>query len=190
MAKVWAGLGALAVMMVGHGGAIALPARPQGLEGNYLGVGLDSTNLDSGVRSLLRSPSGAGWVADQLTPRSSSAAPHANERQIQGRLDLTNSPLSIRGTVAIDDDVEAVLPMISYDLPMGVNANVYAGAGYLLVRPGEATMLGDRDGLVLNAGAETALNQRLILYGDLRYRPVTAVGEDPIRVQFGMGHRF
>jgi hypothetical protein len=178
-------------MVLGHGRAIALPYRPQGLEGSYLGVGLDSTNLDSGVRSLLRSPSAAGWVADQLTPRpNSSAAPQANERQVQGRLDLPNSPLSIRGTVVIDDDVEAVLPMLSYDLPMGVNANIYAGAGYLLVRPGEATVLGDRDGPVFNAGAETALNQRIILYGDLRYRPVTAVGEDPVRVQFGMGHRF
>ncbi|MGG6295909.1 hypothetical protein ACQ4M4_16085 [Leptolyngbya sp. AN02str] len=184
-------LGVVGVALLGN--PVLANPRSAGMEGSYLGVTLDGNNVDSGLRSLVRTNSAAGWLGDQLTPRSnaaSSSSPHANERQIQGRVDLQDSPVSIRGTVVIGNEVEAVLPTVTYDVPVGRAANVFAGAGYAIVRPGEQTLLGDRNGLVITAGAETAINRNIVIYGDVRYRPVNTPGEEPVRAQLGLGHRF
>lgn len=197
------------VTLVGSGLAIApflflaSPAQaqaanqPTGLTGSYLGASLDGNNLNDSLRNLVRTGNSAVWLVDQVvgrpkapsTPGSGNAA-DLPLTQLQGRIDLPNSQVSVRGTVVVGEQVESVTPVLSYDLPVGANTNVYAGAGYAIVQPGQQTPVGSRDGVVLTTGIETSLGRRVIVYGDMRYQPNTVVGTDAMQWQVGIGHRF
>jgi hypothetical protein len=115
---------------------------------------------------------------------------NAGQRNFQTRIDVEDLPISLRGEVVLGDEIEAVMPGVTYDLPVGNDANIYAGAGYVIVRPGAQTVLGDRDGVVFTTGVEASINQRVILYGNVRLHPTNVGEQDPIRLQFGLGHRF
>lgn len=198
----------IAVILTSSGLAIApllqsppaqaeLANQPAGLSGSYLGVTLDGDNLDESFRTLVRTGNSAVWLVDQVIsrPRTPSTPGSGNTADIlpthlQGRLDLPNSQISVRGTVVVGEQVESVTPVLSYDLPVGANTNVYAGAGYAIVQPGQPTPVGSRDGVVLTTGIETSINRRVIVYGDLRYQPNTMVGSDAVQWQVGIGHRF
>jgi len=160
-------------------------ADSPGMEGSYVGVTLEGQALGDSARSLVRGTGSGGWLVDQVFGRHPQA-----ERQFQGRVDLPDFPLSVRGTMVVGEDIRAVMPSLSYDVPLGNRANVFAGAGYAIVRDGEQTVVGDRDGLVLTAGAEAALNRSLVIYGDVRIRPDGAAQPENLRLQFGFGHRF
>lgn len=199
----------IAVMALGSGLAIAPllleatsaqaePANPpQGMSGSYLGVALDGENLDDGLRTLVRTGNSAVWLIDQVVgrPRTTATSGSGNAAglaptHLQGRIDLPNSQLSVRGTVVMGEQVESVTPVLSYDLPVGANTNVYAGAGYAIVQPGQQTPVGDRDGVVLTTGVETSVSRQVIVYGDMRYQPNAAVGSDAMQWHVGIGHRF
>ncbi|HEY9625493.1 MAG TPA: hypothetical protein V6C78_34555 [Crinalium sp.] len=174
-----------------------------GLEGSYFGVAVDANEANQGLQELLQSGDPNAWLLNQTLGQSASqsgtSSPAANtasqltSRQLQGRLDLPNSRISIRGAVDLGEQRRAVTPMFSYDFPVGDRANVYAGAGYTFVeKQGTAALGGDRNGLVLNAGAEAAVGQEFVIYGNVRFRPDTqrALDGSPLRVQVGIGHRF
>ncbi|BAY89000.1 MULTISPECIES: hypothetical protein [unclassified Tolypothrix] len=91
---------------------------------------------------------------------------------VTGRIDL--NPVSIRTTVtgACDSGLCAtlVVPTVTYDLGIGKNANIYAGIG------GSAVSISDGNssislgtGAVVQAGAEGAISQNVVLYGDGTY---------------------
>jgi len=171
--------------------AEAAIARPRGLEGSYLGATIDGRNIEDGVLTLLGVGSSEEWVYDQTTSGGEATANgEQGHRHFQTRIDVQELPISLRGAVVLGDEVEAVMPGVSYDLPIGNDANVYAGAGYVIVRPGSQTALGDRDGVVFTTGVEASINQRVILYGNVRLHPTNVGEQDPIRFQFGLGHRF
>lgn len=197
------------VTLVGSGLAIApflfstYPAQaqavnqPPGLTGSYLGVNLDGNNLNDSFRNLVRTGNSAVWLVDQVVgrPKAPTTPGGGNTAdlpltQLQGRIDLPNSQVSVRGTVVVGEQVESVTPVLSYDLPVSANTNVYAGAGYAIVQPGQQTPVGSRDGVVLTTGIETSLGRRVIVYGDMRYQPNTVVGTDAMQWQVGIGHRF
>lgn len=166
-------------------------ARPRGLEGNYLGATIDGRNVEDGVLTLLGVGSSEEWVYEQATSEEEATATgQAGHRHFQTRIDVRELPVSLRGAVVLGDEIEAVMPGVTYDLPVGNDANIYAGAGYAIVRPGAQTVLGDRDGLVLTTGVEASINERVILYGNIRLHPTNVGNQDPIRLQFGLGHRF
>lgn len=171
-------------------------AEPTGLSGSYIGVTLDTTeSMDENLRSLVKTGNSALWVVERVLGASSGSASTSPERtasdtQIQGRLDLPNSPVSLRGTVIVGNQIEAVMPVLSYDFAIGPTTNLYAGAGYVVVEPGQQTPLGDRDGMVLTTGMETAVNHRVIIYGDVRVRPQVEQNSNPMSVHIGIGHRF
>ncbi len=194
---------AIAPLLLQATSAQAEPANsPQGMSGSYLGVTLDGDNLDDGLRTLVRTGNSAVWLVDQVVGRPrTTAAPGGTAAglaptQLQGRIDLPNSQLSVRGTVVMGEQVESITPVLSYDLPVGGNTNVYAGAGYAIVQPGQLVQpgqqapVGDRDGVVLTTGVETSLSRQVIVYGDMRYQPNTAVGRDAMQWHVGIGHRF
>jgi len=189
---------AIAPLLLQSSPAQAQPAnQPAGLSGSYLGVTLDGDNLNDSFRTLVRTGNSALWLVDQVISRprnpSTPGTGNASDRpptHLQGRLDLPNSQLSVRGTVVMGEQVESVTPVLSYDLPVGANTNVYAGAGYAIVQPGQPTPVGSRDGVVLTTGIETSINRRVIVYGDMRYQPNTMVGSDAMQWQVGIGHRF
>ncbi|MBD1910333.1 MULTISPECIES: outer membrane beta-barrel protein [unclassified Leptolyngbya] len=163
--------------------------QTHGLEGSYLGATVDGSNMRESLGSLLGTGSSRAWVEDQVEGSRNSSG-HTGQRNLQTRIDVQGFPVSIRGAVVLGDDIEAVMPMLSYDVPVGSSANVYAGAGYALVQPGAQTVLGDRDGVVLSTGVEAAINRSVVVYGDVRYHPTSSQEMNPVRVQLGLGHRF
>ncbi|MBW4479977.1 MAG: hypothetical protein KME54_24840 [Tolypothrix brevis GSE-NOS-MK-07-07A] len=83
-------------------------------------------------------------------------------------------PVSIRATAtgACEGNLCATLfiPTVTYDFGISKNANIYAGIG------GSAVSISDGDssvslgtGAVLQAGAEGAISQNVVLYGDGTY---------------------
>ena len=176
-------------------------AQPEGLQGSYIGVTVDSSQTGTMLKSVLETDAWGGvpawspadlWKANITTGNLPGTAPTSGENQFQGRLDIPSSQVSARGTVFfVDKEVKAVMPMISYDLPITDGTNIYAGAGYALVKnPG--TPLGDRDGLVLSTGIEAGVGDGLVIYGDakLRLNRDRANPDSPVRVQVGAGYRF
>lgn len=174
-----------------------------GLSGSYAGVPVDvgtvlknangslnPTNLTSAIANQVLSSSG---ITPTFTPDAESKSANPVGAQFQGRYDLPNSPLSIRGSIYIGDSARAILPAVTYDLPVGGGTNVYAGAGVSLVNAGvgKVTPLGDRTGIVVTTGVESEVSKGIIVYGDAKWLPSNKVtGTPPLRYQLGVGYRF
>ena len=105
-------------------------------------------------------------------------------------MDLPDSNLSVRGSVYVNGESSAVLPTLTYDMSVRQGTNVYAGAGMALVNG--TTPIGDRNGLVLNAGAETEVMSGMVLFGDAKVGVNTDSmrGNSPMRLQVGVGRRW
>jgi len=184
------------LVVLGLGGLLTAPASAEpGLAGSYIGVVIDGENPGSSLNSLIATGSDVATIIEQVLNNRPDGTVNGVtvDRQLQGRLDVPNLPVSVRATAIVGEDVRAVLPTLSYDFPVGSNANLYAGAGYVFViTPGEATPLGDRNGVVLTAGAETSLGEDVVIYGDVRFRPDAQRQSETsqTRVQLGVGRRF
>lgn len=182
----------------------AVRAEP-GLNGSYLGVAVDGQDLGNRLPSLLQAVNQQNWVFDEAIRQfkasdSQSAQPAApatsNDAigsQFQGRLDLPNR-FSLRGSAFVSDGATAVIPSLTYDVPVSAGTNVYAGAGYAVVNTGTggSTPLGDQNGVVLTTGIEAAAGKNLVIFGDtkLNLNHDRASGSNPLRFQFGAGIRF
>ncbi|MEM9908319.1 MAG: hypothetical protein AAF921_25185 [Cyanobacteria bacterium P01_D01_bin.44] len=175
----WVGFSALVMLLSGP--AIA---QPEGLSGSYAG---SSLSVDEAVFGGLES-TGAPALSDALM---GTVLPPEAAQEYQGRLDIENSALSLRGALYVDQETRAVIPSITYDQPVMAGTNVYAGAGYAVVQSG-STPVGDQNGLVLSAGAETELLPGTVVYGDAKMGIGTdsATGNSPLRLQLGVGRRF
>jgi len=112
---------------------------------------------------------------------------------VQGRFDLPVAPVSVRGAALISDGGAALMPIVTYDLPVAPRTNLYIGGGYSFVTDeGSETPLGNRNAPVLTAGAETAVTRNIVIYGDAK------VGIDAfedssdaaVSLQLGAGYRF
>lgn len=112
---------------------------------------------------------------------------------IQGRFAIPNAPVSVRGSVLFTDKTSAIMPILSLDLPIAQNTNVYAGAGYSFVQNQNATTpLGNRDSVVLTTGIESEVVSNIVVYGDAKYG-ISAYQNSPasaLSFQLGLGYRF
>lgn len=123
--------------------------QPTGTDASYLGAGI-SVGVTNGGSPIYDDDSQFGG-------------------NVQGRFAIPNTPLSARGALLFGGDTVAVMPMISYDVPVTNNANVYLGAGYSFVGDnGESTPLGNKDAVVLTAGVESQIKRNIVLYGDAK----------------------
>lgn len=184
--RVWSKLILLSLGIV-NGAIYPALANPAGLTGSYAGaaVSLEQVMAGGGEANLPQALWGAALmpqVTDEGIPAS---------QQYQGRLDLQNSPLSVRGSLYLEDRAAALVPTVTYDLPVHERINIYGGAGYALAAGGR-TPLGDRNGWVLSTGAETELLPGMVVYGNAQ----VGIGTDsvtrnsPLRLQMGVGRRF
>ncbi|MGB6297638.1 MAG: hypothetical protein WBF90_15840 [Rivularia sp. (in: cyanobacteria)] len=119
----------------------------------------ESASADEGMRG---SYVGIGVSADE----SGAAA------SVTGRIDL--KPVSIRTTVtgACDSGLCAtlVVPTVTYDFGIGKNANIYAGLGASAISLSDSnSSVSLGTGAVVQAGAEGAISQNVVLYGDGTY---------------------
>jgi hypothetical protein len=145
-------------------------AQPAGMDGTYVGGGIAAGVLDGGDGD--------------------SATFGGN---IQGRFNVPNAPISLRGAVLFSDDTSAIMPLISYDVPITNNANVYAGAGYSFVeQDGRSTPLGNQDSVVLTTGVEAEVVRNVVLYGDakLGLDAYQNSSNPALSFQLGAGYRF
>lgn len=146
-------------------------AQPTGTRGNYIGAG-----VSAGVTN-------GGQTGDAATLGGN----------IQGRYAIPNTPLSARGAILFSDETSAIMPMLSYDIPVTNRANVYLGAGYSFVeKNGKPTPLGNKDAVVLTTGVETEVTKNIMLYSDAKlginaYENTTAPA---VSFQAGAAYRF
>lgn len=112
---------------------------------------------------------------------------------VQGRWDTPRLPVSLRGSFLFNGDNSALMPIVSYDIGVAPNTNVYVGGGYSFVldNDGESSPLGSDDAPVLTAGVETAVHPNVVLYGDAKLG--IGAEEDSnsaASVQLGAAYRF
>lgn len=139
---------ATAPIFMSAGQASAQPInRPTGTRASYIGAG-----VSAGVTN-------GGQTGDAATFGGN----------IQGRYAIPNTPLSARGAILFSDETSAIMPMLSYDVPVTNKANIYLGAGYSFVEAnGKPTPLGNKDAVVLTTGIEAEATRNIMLYSDVK----------------------
>ena len=61
------------------------------------------------------------------------------------------------------------MPLVSYDVLITNNANVYVDAGYSSVeKNGLPTPLGNKDAVVLTTGVEAQVTRDILVYSDVK----------------------
>lgn len=112
---------------------------------------------------------------------------------IQGRYQIEDTPVSVRGAILFGEETSAIIPMVSYDLPVAPNTNVYVGAGYSFVETeGQPSPLGNDNSVAVTVGAETQIGDKVIVYGDGKWG-IDAYQNSPadaVSLQAGVGYRF
>jgi hypothetical protein len=144
-------------------------AQVRGMDGSYLGGG-----VSIGVTNTDEDGSAVGG-------------------NIQGRFDPIELPLSLRGAFLFNGDSSAIVPIISYDVGVAPNTNLYVGGGYSFVLDdGDASLLGDQDAPVLTVGVETAVRPNVVLYGDakLGIDAYQDSSDSAVSLQLGAAYRF
>ena len=85
------------------------------------------------------------------------------------------------------------MPLITYDLPIAANTNLYVCGGYSFVeKNGKPTPLGNRDAAVITVGAESSVTRDIVVYGDAKLG-IKAYENSPasaLSFQAGVGYRF
>jgi Outer membrane protein beta-barrel domain len=112
---------------------------------------------------------------------------------IQGRIAIPNAPVSVRGAVLFNGDSATVIPTVTYDLPVSQTANIYAGVGGSFVdKSNQPTPLGNRNAVVLTAGAEAGVAKNVVVYGDAKWgiNAYENSKADALSFQAGVGYRF
>jgi hypothetical protein len=149
----------------------AASAKPVGFNGSYVGAG-----VGAGVTS-------GGQGNDGATVGGN----------IQGRFAVPNAPVSVRGSVLFNGNSSAVIPSLSYDIPLNSNTNVYAGAGYSFAQKnGNTSQLGNQDAAVLQLGVESQVSRGIVLYSDVKYGINAYQGSNrgAVSLQGGVGFNF
>lgn len=112
---------------------------------------------------------------------------------IQGRYQIENTPVSVRGAILFGKETTAIMPMVSYDLGIANNTNLYLGAGYSFVESeGQPSPLGNRNAAVVTIGAESAIGENFMVYTDGKWG-IDAYQDskaDALSFQAGVGYRF
>jgi hypothetical protein len=174
-------------------------------------LSLRSISILSALSALVIAPA-------VLTAGSASAAPVRNDRSyvgaglsggvlrgdannedrsfggnVQGRFAMPSAPVSVRGSVLFTGKNSAIVPTLTYDLPLNNRTNLYAGAGYSFVQNHDRTsQLGNRNAPVLTAGVESRVANGVVLYSDLKYgiNAYESNRAGALAIQGGVGFEF
>ncbi|MEI6065225.1 MAG: hypothetical protein WCQ26_11575 [Pseudanabaena sp. ELA748] len=152
--------------------AIAPSAQSQPAYGSYVGVGA-SFGFSSGNAAFGESSRTSAVVA--------------------ARYKFLEFPLSVRTQILIGNST-AVVPTLSFDVPLNFDADVYIGAGVALSNTVDTTPVGNKNSLVIQPGIDYTLpNSNLVLFGNVifaldAYR--NSPGNSATSLQTGLGLRF
>ncbi|MDZ8222632.1 MULTISPECIES: hypothetical protein [unclassified Nostoc] len=111
---------------------------------------------------------------------------------IAGRYKLLEAPLSLRAQVLIGNNT-AIVPTVSYDLPLNWQADAYLGAGLVLASGGGSSPVGDKISFALQPGIDYMIpNSNTVLFGNaiIAFDAYRDSGGTAISVQGGVGLRF
>ncbi len=150
-------------------------AQTRGLPGSYVGVGIGAGVTDDGI-------SEGDDGDDEIFGGS-----------VQGRYAIPNTPVSLRGAVLFGGEATAIMPMLTVDVPVANNTNLYLGAGYSFVtNDGKSTQLGNQNSVVLTTGVETGVSQNVVVYGDVKVGidAYEDSSREAVSLQLGVGYRF
>lgn len=149
----------------------AQPQPHKGTDGNYIGAGLSVGVTEGGQTS--DAPALGG--------------------NIQGRYDIKNSPISLRGSAIFTDENLAIIPSVSYDVALAKNVNGYLGVGYsVITNEAKTSPIGNQDSLILSMGGEAQVSNHVMVYGDAKWG-INAYQNSPadaVSLQMGLGYKF
>jgi hypothetical protein len=146
-------------------------ALPQGMTQSYVGGGVSVGALDDG--QTLNAPAVGG--------------------NVQTRIAIPKTPVSLRGSAIFNDQAVALVPTVSFDIPVSDRANLYLGAGYSYVpNTGHTSPLGNQSTVVFNPGIEANVRNNMVVYSDAKIGLNGFKNDDAtsMSVQFGAGYRF
>ncbi len=149
--------------------AIPEPASAQAAYGSYVGAGVTAGFADG---------------------------PQGNGRQIGGvlavRYKLLELPISFR-TQALIGSGTAVVPTISYDVPLNWQTDAYLGVGAAFASGSSPSPVGDKTSLALQPGVDYVVpNSNTVLFGNaiIAFDAYRNGGGTAVSVQGGVGVRF
>ncbi|PPS44282.1 hypothetical protein [Chroococcidiopsis sp. TS-821] len=159
-----AGVGAIALI-----NSVAQPAIAQAAYGSYVGVGP--------AVGLSRDADGDG-------------------RQLGGaiavRYKILEAPFSLRTQAFIGDNT-AVVPTVSYDVPLSWQTDAYIGAGIVFTNGNTPSPVGDRVSFALQPGIDYVVpNSNTVIFGNavIAFDAFRNGGGNAISIQGGVGLRF
>ena len=124
--------------------ATAKPAQAQAAYGSYVGVGI--------AFSPTEDSNGDGEDFQGV---------------ISGRYRLLETPISIRTQVFLLGDASAIVPTVSFDVPLNRQMDAYLGAGIAFTGGDEPSVVGDTTSFVLQPGVDYVLpNSNLVIFGN------------------------
>lgn len=147
-------------------------AEPQkGTDASYVGAGIGVGVTDGGANNNSNNFGG----------------------NLTGRLKLGDTPFSARGNVIWTNETSAIIPEVSFDVPIANRTNAFATAGYSFVeKNGSATPIGNRDAVVLGAGVESEIANNFLVYTNAKVglRSFQNDGASAVSINGGIGYRF
>jgi hypothetical protein len=108
------------------------------------------------------------------------------------RYKFLQAPVSIRTQVLVGGRGVAIVPTVSYDIPISWQADAYIGAGASVIR-GDKTPVGNKGSFVIQPGIDYALpNSNLMLYGNaiISFGAYESTRGVAASIQAGAGLRF
>ena len=111
---------------------------------------------------------------------------------ITTRYKLLEAPLSIR-TQAFIGDSTAIVPTLSYDIPLSWQTDAYIGAGVSFANGEKPSPVGDQTSFVIQPGVDYVIpNGNTVLYGNavVAFDAYEQGGGTALAVQGGLGLRF
>jgi hypothetical protein len=162
----------LGVGLLGCISAIAAaPSQAQPAYGSYIGVG-GSFGLSDGNTGAGEGKTVSGVVAL--------------------RYKFLEMPVSLRTQVLIGSST-AVVPTISYDLPINFDTDLYLGVGAALANSNSVTPVGNKNSFVLQPGVDyTVPNSNMVVWANavFAFDAYRSNGGTATSVQTGVGFRF
>lgn len=113
---------------------------------------------------------------------------------IAGRYRFLTMPVSARAQAFMFGDSFAIVPTVSYDIPLNWNTDAYIGAGVSIPGGGgSASVVGDQAAFVVQPGIDYMFpNSNLVAFGNaiFAFDAYRSTGSTAISVQGGVGMQF
>lgn len=112
---------------------------------------------------------------------------------VAARYKLLEVPLSIRTQALLFSGTTAIVPTISYDIPLNWQTDAYIGAGYSFSNGDQPSPIGNKNAIVLQPGIDYVLpDSNIVVFGNalIAFDAYRTAGGTAVSLQGGVGLRF